>query len=554
MGLRRLDNVTKPRSCDAQTTVENQAAQELPAHQHARSLASVGPNGRPSVAVHSVQLQRLTATRSPSIAQAARQLQRAYGNHYMEKVVALSRQDGRRVLAPAAPSTTVQCLRIPARPRTYDQEIDTSQMADFKKLLDRLDRNSPRLIHIYSYLVDQQYRDRYTPGEPGPSQVELQVLLDVMEQKNKIPYTDDGKGTDVPWGSADYAEPTAEGVTGGVLFVGFGNTKYVVKPVQGSPAGMLFGEKVLSNIGGVQATESRAIPNDNRGEGRAILQRIERAMIEAKENNRSSRAWKNKYGSEITLLQRWNEIYPIYKNANYFLIQKFLSGKSLSKVLREGGIFDNTVILQGLGKVLVLDALIGNADRFVSINLGNALVLDSGQLGLIDTEAILQNIDKITSEFSEDVTKVLIEGNAESIKFIPERGTRFPAAGINEVTYDFNKWFEKRLKYEIERRFKQENLPVLSQDRWNFVKFEVYKGFRQGLEQVKEHLYGSKYSSLIKSISDLESKYGKSDDFDKRAFEIKSAHLRAFIEGQQKASADYTAKEYEKVLKGDKNG
>src|SRR6266508_2203724 len=127
-GVRKFHKRLSRNSSQAQRESESQDAQQ-PAPQPSAAFApSEHLSGPPSPDTHAVQLRRLSSTSPTRAIQAARQLQRDYGNRYTEQIAELARQGD------DAPMAEIQ---LPANsggtalPEAVQQKMENAFGADF---------------------------------------------------------------------------------------------------------------------------------------------------------------------------------------------------------------------------------------------------------------------------------------------------------------------------------------------------------------------------------------------------------------------------------------
>ncbi|RAR65722.1 hypothetical protein C7401_10328 [Paraburkholderia unamae] len=170
-------------------------------------------------------------------------------------------------------------------------------------------------------------------------------------------------------------------------------TMRFIKGCTGSPARVLFAERLLARFGQAQTPESRVILRDSdefREIGEILAYHFDRQL-------------KRNPNDAATLTVRRNS----YVNADYLIVMQAAQGASMSELtdkreppdkiefLRE--CLTNDDFLRLMGKILAVDTLLGNADRFETVNGGNAFISRSatGQIAIsaIDNDTVLPSLE-----------------------------------------------------------------------------------------------------------------------------------------------------------------
>src|SRR5262245_13466980 len=129
MGMRKHSKVVGNDARQGQPAVARQEAQQAPMPQLAPPTIEMGIGGSPNIDAHTVQLSRLAPAQR---GRAGRQLQRAYGNHYVAQVAAHARASAPLVVQPKLMVTPPGDRYEQEADRVADhvaQQISTSQVA-----------------------------------------------------------------------------------------------------------------------------------------------------------------------------------------------------------------------------------------------------------------------------------------------------------------------------------------------------------------------------------------------------------------------------------------
>jgi hypothetical protein len=384
------------------------------------------------------------------------------------------------------------------------------------------------------------------------------------------------QGTKIKWSTASSVIPSSAGALGGVAFATVGNETHVVKPGEGTAANTIFAEEILSEIGGAQTTESVPVAANSR-EGVEIL-----AML---------RNWKesSERGENMPQhAQRWAQNFPFFERAQFFMVQQSMLNRKLGSKQRPADenaefsdVYRNNPLLvlrdekflYNIGRALVADLLIGNADRLESINGGNFFVLGTSQVGAIDNEAFMPSMKAFKEDLErrgqgvQDIENLwvdyLLGGGAALNKQAP---TSAPAAA-NMGGFDIDRWtrtsfasyFYKRdtshnpqLTQEDEDRInllvdagyedttyaaipnpQQQKQVFENSANWQKVTSAVKAGYNDGLKALRKQLTGSGMEKWTKRMGELEATFGSDrQGLDPAAFQVRGRYMLAIAEGK----------------------
>lgn len=356
--------------------------------------------------------------------------------------------------------------------------------------------------------------------------------------------------TNIAWEAATSAKPTEEGGMGGVIFVKVGGATHVLKAAQGSAAPTLFGERVLQGIGGARTTESEPIR-----QGTPEFQRIMARLT----------AFKGQVdaGNDERLKATWAEKFPFFAGAQYLLVQKDMTvggGREFGRVYKQTpqDILGNDELLRRIGLSMAADALIGNADRWEQMNTGNAFVDAANRVGAIDTEAILSEYQRGRGGDDEKWANAqqygaaLAQGHVGHRQGVQPIGA--PASSPEDVIFKFDRWFDLRFKDAFTRpaRMGEHKVQVGEAEvNWQQIKATIKAGLDDGLARVRTAVTGQHYKDLKHDFDAMANEYGADPNFDRTAFKIKAAHMRAATSGADRNQARQHAEEWAEVLVGD---
>jgi hypothetical protein len=442
--------------------------------------------------------------------------------------------------------------------------------ADFSGVKIHTDSRADRLnrsVQARAFTTGQDLffrKGEFNPGDHAGQQLLAHELTHVVQQNHpqvtaqpaggaagRVQRADTPLGSAVDWDSASQATPSGAGGKGGVMFVRVGGATHVVKAVQGTAATAMFGEQMVGAIGGAGTTQS--LPVDARSpEGAAILTRLRHFQVQAQA------------GTNEEMKQRWAEKLPFFESATYFLIQR-----AMDPTQEAGGVMtqDPTSILGNAqrmfnaGKLLAADTLIGNADRWEQLNLGNLFLGAGNTMEAIDTDALLQNwaAGRRLEDFSGEVsswTGALIAGHGE-LQEPGAIGAAAPSSSLKRVFTDFNAWFDSVVKGLITTpgnfgRYYSGQIP--DDFDWDGARANMKRGVDAGLA-LAHGILTHPGKQVKADFRDYERFYGGDINLDWQAFKAKAMYAKMVYEGieAQQAEENVTAY-YEKYKQGFKSG
>ncbi len=435
---------------------------------------------------------------------------------------------------------------------------------------------------------DQQVRTREAapppaaaprpPGEPAPLRgaavptgpsARADLPLAATLQRAVLQRIQDPERVD--WSTATNIGASSAGALGGVVFMTVGSEMYAIKPGEGSAANPLFAEEVLSRIGGAQTTESRPV-RAGAGPFDEILKKIRAARLAAQQGS-PARA-------------RWDDLLPFYLRASFFLVQKSMKSNDLGgmgnddfsatyktqpmKILRDHE------FLVSVGRTLVADLLLGNADRLEAINGGNFFVLGTHRVGAIDNETFMPSMRVTAHHFTTGRGQADLGQNAAQasleenwVDYLIEGGSAVhkpaPVSRLPTID-DIDRWIRVSFLSVFSKYAHPVNEPVEhAQDmarmqamnaagfpiqpgaapshaelmnEYKAVRDAIVEGFAEGLAALEQHLTGSGGKKLRAKFRDLEEEHGREHTgMDFGAFEVRAAYLMARRSNQNHQAA-----------------
>jgi hypothetical protein len=359
-------------------------------------------------------------------------------------------------------------------------------------------------------------------------------------------------GSTIDWSTATQATPSGAGGKGGVMFMQVGGVMHVVKAVGGTAATAMFGEQMVSDISGAGTTDSLPVDATS-AEGMALLTRLRHFQAQAQ------------IGTNDDMKKRWAEKLPFFEGASYFLIQRAMDPTQEAGTVMSANpvsILGNAQRMFNAGKLLAADTLIGNADRWEQLNLGNLFLGANSSMLAIDTDALLQNraAGIRLEDFGSDVsswTGALISGHSE-LQEADAIGAAAPSSSLSRVFTDFDRWFDSTVKGLITNpttwgRYNTGNIP--DDFDWDGARANMKRGLDAGMQVVYAQLTGAQYQQVKTDFHDYETAYGGDINFDWQAFKAKALYAKMVYEGIDGVQAEENVTAYyEKYKDGFKSG
>lgn len=339
---------------------------------------------------------------------------------------------------------------------------------------------------------------------------------------------------------------------------------FVIKPIQGTAAPTKFAEKVLSKIANAKSPNSEGIRRMS-AEGEALVTRLrELAAVQGMHKD------------------RWGEVLKHYENATTFLIMETQSGvkefgdeyreqQGLRKMLRDRN------LMQNLGLLCAADALIGNGDRFDSVNTGNIMFTTDGRLASIDSAAILVNFQAMlndthqlswcsadnNAEFTPKVWGTLITRKpAQQVPtphqakeyergFVPALPTTFVLDSLTDTEKlwaRFRDHLESGIKREDDFRAKKGQPPIVPPrpQEWETGRAAFIFGVESGIRRIDQMLSGWNWIKFKGIWSKTASKYGADPNMDWTNLKVRRLFLRMLAKGKSSKEIYETVDKYVK--------
>ena len=398
--------------------------------------------------------------------------------------------------------------------------------------------------------------------------------------------------TGINWGTPGVtAKPSKGGAMGGVMFVTVGATTHVVKAGKGSPASSLFAEQILKEVGGAKTTKSKPIPKSD-----PEFNQILGVLRVSQQADQGSGEWK----------PVWDQKMPFFEGADFFLVQRSmvtLGGTELKRHINtatgQGAItgfgqgafarqqlfgnaenlLDNNELLKNIGKSLVADALIGNADRFENMNMDNVFIIGN-RIGAIDSEAFLSNygasrhqgIEKELPGYvnvfgtKEWVTGILqgekaLVGDADLDRHYQGNFVDSPpTARLSKLFSGFDDWFDGIFKDFLIRGTTDWRAPAredalaIPDHKWANGKRKIKEGMDEAMNAVQTMFTGANLRQMKQQFRQYQTQHGGDINFDLRALKIRARYAIARHGGMSgkdaKAQAEAQAAKYARYTEG----
>ncbi len=352
------------------------------------------------------------------------------------------------------------------------------------------------------------------------------------------------------WSSLDwitkvkYAMPSGGGAVG-VVFVWAegmpnkpnpkpGTSSFVVKPAQGSSAPTKFAEYILRKVAGAASPHTKGVAHDNNGPGKAI-----ETMLAKFKNSEPDHA----------IRTRWQQVWPHYQSASSYLIQETQKGvREFSDEYRclwgLSTLLANGMLMRGLGRLFVADAMIGNGDRLCAPNTGNIMFKGNGVLCSIDSSTVLTNYQSCMSQpdgsnaWHGEVTSPnqrTPENWAKGVTSMKTDGITTTAMPGFEMSMLFEpgKWWEKIFRGHLQDGLRHANM--LEQDpeeyEWEQGKSYFMSGVAEGEKEMDKRLSGINWLVLKSNYKKYVSKYGGDPNLDWTNFKVRRLYYRSRRKG-----------------------
>lgn len=381
--------------------------------------------------------------------------------------------------------------------------------------------------------------------------------------------------TNIQWNTANEAKPSTSGVKGGVFFVKVGATMHVVKAVTDVGA-TKFAEQLLGMLGGQNIATSNSIPipqTDN--EFAAIMNAIQQlAPVQPQRNNFNT---DQDFQEASDKYQTYTTKYNDFLQSPYLLIQQnmftpgtqVLGVEDLSEAIKEAGnnkgalqgqvdtdvqtqvnLLTNQTLMKAVGRLLAIDTLLGNADRFEEMNVQNAFMRGDNTIGAIDTEAIMQSLTGTkqfaTTEIGSGVVPQSGSDVARYVDFVigslTTGGGRnisddvggTPSSNVARILSEFDSWFEKTFVKKfvswqdamVTNKFTQLGFPQDGKNgNWPAVKLTIRAGLDEGVTEIRSAMSGPQKNQIKQNYQNLAGQYGSTDNFDWDAFKVRGEYM-----------------------------
>ena len=429
----------------------------------------------------------------------------------------------------------------------------------------------------------------YNPGSSGGQELIAHELTHTVQQgaAGAQRETIQRRVTNINWGNATQAKPSTSGVKGGVFFITVGGTMHVVKATANVGA-TKFAEQLLGMLGGqnIATSDSTPVPQaDN--EFAAIMQAIQQFRPAQPQRNAFNSDQEFQEASQKH--QAYVTKYNAFQQSPYVLIQQnmftpgtqVLGVEDLSVAIQEAGgnkgalqgrvdtdvqaqvnLLTNQTLMKAVGRLLAIDTLFGNADRFEEMNVQNAFMRGDNTIGAIDTEAIMQSLTGTTQFSSTEIGSGAVPaGGSEVIRYvdfvignldtgggrnISDEWAGTPTSNVAKVLTTFDGWFEKTFAVKflawqdqmVTDKFDELGFPRDGKTgNWPAVKQLVRQGLDEGLQEVTNAMSGAQYNQIKQNYQNLTTQYGGDDNFDWDALKIRGEYMSAIQGGSDHQQA-----------------
>jgi hypothetical protein len=262
-----------------------------------------------------------------------------------------------------------------------------------------------------------------------------------------------------------------------------------------------------------------------------------------------------------TLLDRWNHVWPHYEKAHTLMVQEVAQGlKEFSDVYRdyshmglERALFDDRLMVN-LGKLFVVDAVLGNGDRLQKMNAGNILFeATTANIFSVDSQALLTDFHRCVYSCgprARDWVSQIVDLNVGAS--IPERDDILspPATFSLAELYDVERWWKNEFRWHIEETLKQDGVRSPSEQLWQQAYGNFCIGVDQGMVAVDRELSGLNWLAVKSSFKNYEKRLGGSPNMDWTNFKIRRMYVRMALAEKNKPGtpSEKQKRAFDKVL------
>ncbi len=358
----------------------------------------------------------------------------------------------------------------------------------------------------------------------------------------------------VQWQRAIWHAVPSEGGSVGVMFVWMTQPLYegvdyddpntahfVIKPSAGSAAPTKLAEDLMARTMGAASLNTLAIPNTD-SRFHPILMALSRQKDEVRDYVQSPRNRGATLQQMRQLYDRWNHVWSHYQNAHSLMVQDTAQGvKEFSKVYRdyshqglERALFNDKLMIN-LGKLFVVDAVLGNGDRLSAMNTGN-IVFDeiTSRIYAIDSQALLTDYQNSLAKgwhTAYNWIDALINGGQGA----PERegGVQPPTFSLGDL-YDVEDWWRRSFRPHLEKTLREDGQPFPRDELWNLALGNFRRGVNEALVDVDRQLSGLNWMGVKSTFKSYEKKYGASPNLDWTNFKIRRMYVRMVLAQRDK--------------------
>lgn len=364
------------------------------------------------------------------------------------------------------------------------------------------------------------------------------------------------------WGSArwqtqmTHATPSKGGAVG-VMFVWVTNplfqgvdtddpttADFVIKPSAGSAATTKVAEDLMARTMGAISLNTLAIPRtDSRFQ--PILMALSRYRDRVDLCLRRSQLTGQARQDMQALRDRWTQVWPHYQQAKALMVQELARDmKEFADVYRdyshqglERALFDDRLMIN-LGKLFVVDAVLGNGDRLQSINTGNILFeATTARIFSVDSQALLTDYNRCMymqgPNAKEWVEQIVQRFQGQSIPERPDIKVTPPPFSLADL-YDVDRWWRLEFRRHLEDTLHKDGVRPPREELWQLAYRNFCIGVDQGLVAVDQQLSGLNWLGVKTMFKNHEKKLGSSPNLDWTNFKIRRMYVRMALAERHK--------------------
>ncbi len=388
----------------------------------------------------------------------------------------------------------------------------------------------------------------------GPVKWQTQV-------KRAVPSGDGAIGVLFVWARDPKLDWTDNPMYGGDDIDDPRSADFVIKPADGSVATTKLAEHVMARTMGAISLHTFAIARTD-----PRFAHVLRALQNSKDRVAQAASAVQHRGRSVQraiqeLHDRWQQIWPHYQSAKALMVQEMAENMhELAKVYRDYShqglerALANSPFMRNLGKLFVVDAVLGNGDRLARVNTGNILFHQTTQqIFTVDSQAILTNFHRAQAEYGsslQDWVESIVKLTSQSYPITGDPTAHAPVSFGMRDLYDPLHWWRNEFRPHLEETLRKDKVASPGDNVWGFGYTNFRVGVDQGLAAVDNQLSGINWMLLKQHFKGLEKKYGSSANLDWTNFKIRRMYVRMVIEerGRAGTAEDKQARAMQRVL------